>query len=297
MRVELVELHIDDSRDVAMVFEVINDRGEKLQPYEVLKGELLGQLTKEEVNSIYYDIWTDSINPLQNRDKREPDSFFRLLFRSKYTDNRQQYRDFDGEYQREVFSKKWDPQLRLKRNPQEVKRFLQTDVAYYSHLYDDLLELATTPGDSNYVYYNVRLNEYDRQHLLVMSAIRPEDPDRDKKVQLVARLFDRHFTLLQLTGSYNSNAFTESIITLNTALREASCEEIQAAFDAQLLADINEAKGLSVEDPFQWTLFRNVGYELGSRFIRYFFARVEQFIGTEAGVPVDNLYNSTFAVT
>lgn len=34
-RVELVQLHIDDQRDVAMVFEVINDRGEPLKPYEV----------------------------------------------------------------------------------------------------------------------------------------------------------------------------------------------------------------------------------------------------------------------
>jgi hypothetical protein len=290
-RVELVELHIDDSRDVAMVFEVINDRGENLQPYEVLKGELLGQLTKDEVNSTYYSIWTRSINPLQNRDKREPDRFFRLLFRSKHTDNRQQYRDFDGEYQREVFSRKWDSQLHLKRNPDRVKQFLGSEVAYYSRLYDDLLELASTPDKGNYVYYNVKLNEHDRQHLLVMSAIQSEDPDRDRKIQLVARLFDRHFTLLQLAGSYNSNAFTESIIALNTAIRSADCEEIQAAFDSQLLEDISAAKGLSVKDPFQWTLFRNIGYELGSRFVRYFFARIEHFIGDEAGLNVDNLYD------
>ena len=290
-RVELVELHIGDSRDVAMVFEVINDRGERLQPYEVLKGELLGQLTKDEVNNTYYDIWTRSINPLQNQDKREPDRFFRLLFRSKHSDNRQQYRDFDGEYQREVFSKKWDPQLQLKRNPDRVKQFLYEEVAWYSQLYHDLLELGSDPGRGNYVYYNVGLNDHDRQHLLVMSAIRPRDPDRDKKMQLVARLFDRHFTLLQLTGSYNSNDFTESIIALNTAIRNASCEEIQAAFDAQLLEDISTAKGLRVEDPFQWTLFRNVGYELGSRFIRYFFARVEHFIGNEASLNVDTLYD------
>ncbi len=45
-RIQLVELHINDSRDVAMVFEVINDRGERLQPYEVFKGELLGQPPK-----------------------------------------------------------------------------------------------------------------------------------------------------------------------------------------------------------------------------------------------------------
>ncbi len=288
-RVELVELHIDDSRDVAMVFEVINDRGEKLSPYEVFKGELLGQLTKEEVDNTYYDIWVNSINSLQNRDTREPDRFFRLLFRCKHTNSRQEYREFEGDYQRVVFSKKWNPKLKLKRNPNRVKAFLSQDVVWYSRLYSDLLRLSERAD--NYVYYNVTLNRHDRQHLLVMSAIKPNDPDRDRKLHLVARLFDRHFTLLQLMGSYNTNRFTESIIALNTAIRNASCEEIQAAFDQQLLDDIAQIKGVSITDPFQWSLFRNSGYELGSRFIRYFFARIEHFVGKEAGLTVDSMYN------
>lgn len=288
-RVELVELDIDDSRDVAMVFEVINDRGEKLQPYEVLKGELLGQLTKEEVNNTYYDIWVNSINPLQDRDKREPDRFFRLFFRSKHTNNRDEYREFEGEYQRQVFAKKWDPRLELKRNPDGVKRFLREDVAWYSQLYCDLLNRSEKQGD--YVYFNVYLNRHDRQHLLIMSAIDSRDPDRDKKIDLVARLFDRNFTLLQLTGSYNTNRFTESIIALNTAIRNASCEAIQETFDRQLLEGIFRMKNLTVTDPFQWSLFRNVGYELGSRFLRYFLARMEHFIGSEARLPIDNYHN------
>jgi hypothetical protein len=124
-----------------------------------------------------------------------------------------------------------------------------------------------------------------------MSAIQPRDPDRDRKIQLVAQLFDRHFTLLQLTGSYNSNDFNESSIALNTAIRDAGCQDIQAAFDKQLLEDISTAKGLTVKDPFQWTLFRNVGYGLGSRFVRYFFARLEHFLGEQADLPVEHYYH------
>jgi hypothetical protein len=290
-RVELVELHIDDSRDVAMVFEVINDRGEKLQPYEVFKGELLGQLTKQEVDSIYYDLWNRSINPLQDWDKREPDNFFRLLFRSQHTDSRQDYRDFDGEYQRVVFSKKWDPVLHLKRNPEGVKHFMKEDVAWHAPLYLRLLRLAKKGGLGNYVFFNANINRMERQHLLVLSAIDVDDPSADEKIRLVSRLFDRHFTLLQLTGSYKSNDFTESIIALNTAVRGASCEAIQDTFDAQLLADIGKARGMTIDDPFDWTLFRNAGYELGSRFIRYFFARLERFIGKEIDVTIDYYYN------
>src|ERR1035441_6637160 len=63
-KISIVEIEISDSSDVAMVFEVINARGEKLQPYEILKGELLGQLDKDELNE-YLKIWMNGINLLQ----------------------------------------------------------------------------------------------------------------------------------------------------------------------------------------------------------------------------------------
>ena len=49
-------------------------------------------------------------------------------------------------------------------------------------------------------------------------------------------------------------------------------------------ADISAAKDITVTDPFQWAFFRNVGYGLGSRFVRYFFARIERSIATKAGL-------------
>ena len=52
-KVQLVKIHIDESKDVPMVFEVINDRGEKLKPYEVFKGEILGQLDKDDIDKKY----------------------------------------------------------------------------------------------------------------------------------------------------------------------------------------------------------------------------------------------------
>lgn len=52
-RVMLVQIDISETRDVPMVFEVINDRGERLKPYEVLKGKLLGQIGKDEVDTYH----------------------------------------------------------------------------------------------------------------------------------------------------------------------------------------------------------------------------------------------------
>ena len=47
-RLVLINLDVAQT-DVPMVFEVINDRGVRLKPYEILKGKLLGQIDKNEV--------------------------------------------------------------------------------------------------------------------------------------------------------------------------------------------------------------------------------------------------------
>jgi len=286
-QIMLVEISIDDSKDVPMVFEVINDRGERLKPYEVFKGELIGQLDKSEID-YYYSIWKKHIDELVNIDESEADNFFRFYFRSKYVDKRGDYRDFDGEYNKTVFSKKWGPIIKLKRKPQRVKDFIRGHFQYYSKLYAECLKLSKQEG--NPLFFNA-LNEQDRQLLLILSAIKLNDPERDEKIKVVASLFDRHFSLLQLFGCYDSNKFTETIIALNRDIREKSVEEIKGICRKQLIKDINEIKNMSIDDPFQYSLFKDANSSLGIRFIRYFFARVDHFIAENIKYPTDSYYN------
>ena len=286
-QIMLVEILIDDSKDVPMVFEVINDRGERLKPYEVFKGELIGQLDKSEID-YYYSIWKKHIDELVNIDESEADNFFRFYFRSKYVDKRGDYRDFDGEYNKTVFSKKWDPIIKLKRKPQRVKDFIRGHFQYYSKLHTECLKLSKQEG--NPLFFNA-LNEQDRQLLLILSAIKLNDPERDEKIKVVASLFDRHFSLLQLFGCYDSNKFTETIIALNRDIREKSVEEIKGICRKQLIKDINEIKNMSIDDPFQYSLFKDANSSLGIRFIRYFFARVDHFIAENIKYPTDSYYN------
>ena len=286
-QIMLVEISIDDSKDVPMVFEVINDRGERLKPYEVFKGELIGQLDKSEID-YYYSIWKKHIDELVNIDESEADNFFRFYFRSKHVDKRGDYRDFDGEYNKTVFSKKWDPIIKLKRKPQRVKDFIRGHFQYYSKLYAECLKLSKQEG--NPLFFNA-LNEQDRQLLLILSAIKLNDPERDEKIKVVASLFDRHFSLLQLFGCYDSNKFTETIIALNRDIREKSVEEIKGICRKQLIKDINEIKNMSIDDPFQYSLFKDANSSLGIRFIRYFFARVDHFIAENIKYPTDSYYN------
>jgi len=295
-RVELVEILIDDARDVAMVFEVINDRGEPLRPYEVLKGQLLSQLDKIEIEETYYRIWQDGISRILElhpgdpaRADGEADAFFQTYFRSKYTNTRSEYRDFESEYQRTILQEKWSSKLQLKRNPDGVKSFLRDRFSYYSRLYADLAERRDTEG--SLIYFSTTLNDLDRLFLLLLSAIEPKDPDELEKVDLISRLFDRHFSLLRLTGSYDTNRFTEIIITLNSEIRERSVREIRQVFDRQLLNDIGEAHEITIHDPFDYRLFANVGYDSGSRFLRYFFARAEHFIAEHCHEPAKGYYD------
>lgn len=286
-RVLLVNIEIQNTNDVPMVFEVINDRGERLKPYEVLKGKLLGQIDKEEIEP-YYDIWQEHIHALQKLGDRDVDEFFRYYFRAKYVDNRSDWRDFDGDYQKNIYEEKWNKKIQLKQNPKKVKSFISKDLDYYASLYYKIRLGAGDPENYPYLYFN-NLNDLDRQYLLVLSACQIDDPDEEQKIKLVTRLFDRNFTLLQLMGAYDSNQFTESITELNKNIRNKSLEEITAQFEQQLLADMSKVKGIAIQSPLEWMYFSSASrINLPYRFTKYFFARIDHFIADGIGKTAES---------
>ena len=72
-----------------MVFEVINDRGVKLQPYKILKGKLLGQLEKSVLEQRGLNaIWEDNITAINAYGEDEADDFFRYFLKAKFADTR-----------------------------------------------------------------------------------------------------------------------------------------------------------------------------------------------------------------
>lgn len=279
-RVQLVNIQIQDTKDVPMVFEVINDRGERLRPYEVLKGKLLGQIDKDEIDE-YFDIWQKCIHQIQEINDDEVDNFFRFYFRSRYVETINEWREFDGEYHKTIYEDKWDKKMHFKHNVQGVKDFIKNDLSYYSKVYLCILKETKQDLTTPWIYFNA-LNDQDRQSVLLLSALLPNDPDETEKLVFVSRSFDRYYSILQLTNSYNSNDFTESIIFLNSAIRGKDLSDIERIFDERLLVDISETKGVKVTDPFDWNYFSAASrLNLPYKFIKYFFARVEHFIANE----------------
>lgn len=74
-RLVLINLNVEKT-EVPMVFEVINDRGVKLKPYEILKGKLLGQITKEELDTLKLnDLWENQVSKINYFKEDEIDEF------------------------------------------------------------------------------------------------------------------------------------------------------------------------------------------------------------------------------
>jgi len=291
-RVNLVRIHIQDTKDVPMVFEVINDRGERLKPYEVLKGKLLGQIDKNEIEK-YHNIWQKHIHCIQGIDEKEVDTFFRFFFRAKYVETHADYREFDGDYHKTIFEDKWNNVIGFKQNVNKVKDFILNDLNYFAQLYLKILQDSKreNPEICPHLLFN-DLNDQDRQFLLILSSCAAHDEDEIDKIRVISRLFDKHFTLLQLTGSYDSNTFTESIISLNKRIRSKSIEEIENVFNEQILKDISDSKGVEIKVPLEWNYFRDASnHNLGIRFIRYYFSRIEHFIAGKIGKTTESYYN------
>ncbi len=295
-KVLLIKTEISETKDVPMVFEVINDRGERLKPYEVLKGKLLGQIDKTEIDK-YHGIWQKHVHDLQGLDEwgadKPVDEFFRTFFRAKYVDNRTDYKKFDGDYHKTVYEEKWNSLINLKQNSTEVKRFIIEELDYFAPLYIEIVSSSKLESSlsKNHLYYN-ELNDQDRQFLMILSACDKDDPLQTEKIKLVSRLFDKHFALLQLTGAYDSNKFTISLVELNKNIRSKSPEEIENIYEKQILEDISSYRSINLTDPFEWNSFKEVtNHNFGIRFIRYFLARIERFIGDEIGKVRDNYNN------
>lgn len=276
-RLVLINLNVEQT-DVPMVFEVINDRGVKLKPYEILKGKLLGQISKDELDGLKLnEIWEKQVSIINAFKEDEIDQFFIYFLKAKFADTIGEGKRYDKDYNRVILS---ETKLSLDHNPQEVKKFLQNDFIYYTNLYSKVLGYYSDNSLNNgfsHVYFN-SLTEMNMQFLLILSSCGLNDPQEEDKIKTIAYDVDRLFCLLQLQRSWDSNAFSVAIYKLSTLIREKDISEIRPAFDKALLELLTDARGVPATSPLSYGFFKETGIELEKRFKRYFFARIEKFI-------------------
>ena len=292
-RVILIEIEVDKTNDVAMVFEVINDRGVPLKAYEILKGKLLSSINKSD-NEKYIDIWEKKIAQIESFGEKWIDNFFFHFFRGRYSDNSEQYRSIDKEkYHKTIFLDDFNAKIKLKSDEQRAKDFIEKELIYYVDIYCDIIKNYNDYNkDYEHIYFN-GINDIDGQFVLILSAIELNDKYRNEKIQLVSKLFDRHFVILQLTSpSYRSNDFNNSVIALNTLIRNKDLSAIRSNFENKLIEDVAKANARDTLDTsFKYELFKNKNYsQYGAGFLRYFYARVDHYVAHLTNLPAYGNY-------
>lgn len=300
-RLVIINLSVEQT-EVPMVFEVINDRGVRLKPYEILKGKLLGQIDKLELDKYNYNhLWESRVKQLNDFKEDEIDTFFRYYLKAKYSNSRKEGTLFDGDYHREMFTNSMNEILKLNHNSAEVKNFLDTTFSYYSNLYIKVLDAYKNQNEKYPSVFINKLNEMDGQFMLVLSACKLNDPQEDAKIEKVAYEIDRLFALLQLQNSYDSNAFYELLYKISEEIRDGDIEEIRPVFEKYLFSELNKRRNSEITEGLQYAFFRNTGINLNMRFKRYYFARIEQFFSENLNLgmkhPIEDLVSKTGAKT
>lgn len=157
---------------------------------------------------------------------------------------------------------------------------IKNEVKYFAELYQ---ELRTDYGDNRqHLFYN-KLLEQNQQYLLIMSAMRINDPEREEKIRIVSTKFDQFHVILRVLGVYDSNKFQRIVYVLNESLRNKTAKECLAIFDAQIISTLKDEERLDkdysgvVADIFTFERFKGVGNN-STNFSKYLLMRIDRWL-------------------
>lgn len=284
----LVELSITKD-DTPMVFEVINDRGEALKPYEILKGKLLGALDKNDTD-IYSKIWDDAIARLPEIE----DDFFIDFIRSRFIFKRNSKIEnaINNAYHRYIFENNEIGEglaFRKKDAHQinNIKDFVSNALEYYSKLYSKIR--GNTIADSH-LDYLTNIHDVAGQNAIIFSACSINDPEEDEKIKSISYEYDRLCMLLRLNGVYDSNMLQEISYNLNERIKGVAITDYRKTFDDIIFDTIKEKRGSSnVTSLLDYHTFKTQSYSsMEKRALRYFLARVEKFLCDGIGIGMQD---------
>ena len=277
-RLVLVELGITKD-DTPMIFEVINDRGEALKPFEILKGKLVGALDKHDTEK-YSEMWDISINRLFNIE----DEFFIDYIKSRFIFKRNSKLEtaINNAYHRYIFEvNEIADSLAFRKTDEHqianIKKFINENLDYYSKLY---ARIRANVDKDEFLLYNNSILALSGQYQIILSACEVNDPQEGEKIHCIAKEYDRLFMLLTLNGVYNSNSFQEISYSLNEKVRGLPIEQYRNVFDEIIIEAVKERRGIqNVVSVLEYQTFLKASYtNIDKRSLRYFLARIEKFI-------------------
>lgn len=289
-RVSIVEIRIERQDNVAMIFEVVNDRGLGLKPYEILKGKFIGNLPakeKEEANQLWVSL-QDLYYRTELRNTTEAsinlDDFFRIYFRAKFAKNEADYQAFERDYHYEIYRR---PDMRKYfadfKDSSVMFGRIKNDINYFAKLYQELR--SDYNEDHPYLLYN-KLQDQNQQYLLIMSAVTMNDPEREEKIRTISAKFDQLHVVLRVLGVYDSNSFQRLIYGLNDSIRNKDNSACREIFDKLIINTLKNEERLEqgfsgkVEEIFTFERFKNM-HNSSANFSKYLLMRIDRWLSDE----------------
>lgn len=284
-RISLVEIKIEKQKNVAMIFEVVNDRGLGLKPYEILKGKLIGNLSsyqKERANIVWtelQDLYFNAVVKHSTEASIDLDTFFQTYFRAKFADSESDYDKFESNYHYEVYRnegiRKYFSEF---KDMDALFRVITEDINYFARLY---LYLRTT-YDNEFLIYN-KLLDQNQQYLLIMSNVSYNDIHKDEKITLIAKKFDQMHAVLRLLNVYESAAFQDLIYPLNRDLRNKALGDVSQHFDNSLIGYLEkeniiaQGKYNETKEIFEFDRFKGISNRW-LNFSKYTLMRIDRWL-------------------
>lgn len=211
-RVLLIDISVDTESEAHRVFVTMNDRGLRLGPLDLLKGQILSKIPVVEDCHSCHTAWVRTIHKLRNLDPEEDSLFFRNLFRAKWakTIRGKSKGDAAGDFDiiGEAYHRWFENNTALLNlaNADDYVRFARDDIPRYADIYVFIkaAETEIKPG-FEWIYYNAA-RRYSFQSMVLLSSINVTDTTTDwqKKVSLVARFIDLLLTSRTIEGKENN---------------------------------------------------------------------------------------------
>lgn len=291
-KLNIVEIHIEQQENVATIFEVVNDRGLGLKPYEILKGKFLGNLynqQKEKANEIWVELqnkYYNSIIKNSTENEIDLDTFFKLYLRAKFADTENDYKKFEDKYHYEIYSnQKILNFFNRFEDTEKLYQWVVNDFKYFAELH---LSVRTS-YENEFLIFN-KLLDQNQQYLLIVSAIELNDKQEKDKITLVAKKFDQMHATIRLLDLYDSNDFQDLVYKLLPKVRNKTLQEITEAFDTVLIEFlegeeiITKGAYATIGDLYKFELFQNTRNRW-LNFTKYTLMRIDKYLADVLDKP------------
>lgn len=211
-RVLLIDISVTSESEAHRVFVTMNDRGLRLGPIDLLKGQILSKIPVPADAQSCHSAWVKTINSLRALDPEEDSLFFRNLFRAKWANTMRgkskgdQAGDFDiiGEAYHRWFDDNTE-RLGL-ANADDYVRFARDDIPKFADIYASIkgAEANLTQGFECLYYNAARKFSFQPMVLLAAAGVSDTTTELHKKISLVARLVDLILTTRTIEGKENN---------------------------------------------------------------------------------------------